>query len=1066
MKKYVKHIKKQITHKYVFLFVFTLMISTVQAQTVNVGGTVISAADNMPLTGVNILVKGTTKGALTDFDGNYTLDNVPASSTIVFSYLGFKAQEVALNGRTVLNISMEEDTESLDEVVVVGYGSVKKSDLTGSIVSVDTKQMKKFASIDVKQSLQGAAAGVQVTSASGAPGQNSSVRIRGVGSFNNSDPLYVVDGVLTDNIDNISPNDIKSMEVLKDASATAIYGSRGSNGVILITTKGVTVKDDLQVEINAYGGVQQAWNKLDMLNASQYSQLYRESIAVQPTSDLEAWLNEAATGVARGTDWQDEVFRLASVYSVNASVRGNSGAFNYKLGGTFFDQQGIIKNTNQQRKQFNAELQVSPLKGLKVKTGVKYTSNDFVNFRADPYTSPIGTALRKDPINPVRDPITGNYDRTGLTDIGNPALAVELQDNNTISSTRIQPMIEVSYELIKGLTLKSSVVFDETKSTNIDKTEPTTVVTSKIIDPMTGLPQISSNESSTETRLISGVQEIDNIQNTNTISYSKSFGKHSLNTVVGFEAFQSNSSATWTDLTNSDAPFDARAPQVRNYNLLSLLGRVVYSYDDRYLITGSYRRDYSSKFPKGSRGGDFGAVSLGWNVDKESFFPETDIISKLKLRGGYGIIGNQAPIQPYTFLSIMTNESFYSFDNQTASNGWAAVFMPAREISWESSKMANFGIDLTMLSNKLTLTAEYFDKVTEDLLVDTQYAPVPIFAGLQAATTNAASMKNWGTEFSVGYRQSFGDFSFSVNGNISFIRNEVTDIGGGERIDGGIGDGKTQIPATRTLVGEEFASFYGLQSLGIFQTQQEIDSYRAVNSSNMPIDEDGNILTNVGSDYVGTIVSNDPTLNGQSSEQAKIQKRARPGDVKYLDADNDGSITTDDAVNLGSAIPDFTYGLSFSANYKAFDFSFSLAGVQGNEIANVFDYYINGSSAQFNNLTTDRLGRWTPGNPSNSQPRLTSQVTQNDWYSDLYIKDGSYLRVRNVQVGYSPEWKINEDTELDIRFYASVDNLLTITGYNGLDPEIGQGPDPFSIGVDFGNYPQARTFNVGVNIGF
>lgn len=1045
---------------------FLFMTVVINAQEITVSGTVINESDKMPFPGVAVIVKGTAIGALTDFDGKYTLNNVPPQGVLVFSYLGYKPQELPLNGSTILNVSMKEDAQALDEVVIIGYGTVKKSDLTGSVVSVDTKQIQKFASVDVKQSLQGAAAGVQVTSASGAPGQNSSVRVRGVGSFNNSDPLYVVDGVLTDNIDNISPNDIESIEVLKDASATAIYGSRGANGVILVTTKGVTIKDGIQVEVNAYGGVQQAWNRLDLLNASQYAELYRESIVTQPTSDLEAWLSEAESGVARGTDWQDEIFRLSSVYSVNASIRGNSGAFNYKLGGTFFDQEGIIKNTNQQRNQANAELQVSPIKGFKIKAGIKYTKNDFVNFQADPYTSPIGAGLRKDPINPVRDPITGNFDRTGLTDLGNPALAVQLQDNNTISSTRVQPIIELSYELIRGLTVKSSIVFDDNKSINLDKTEPVTVVTSKIIDPTTGLPQISPNESSTESRLISGVLDINNIQNTNTISYNKDFGKHSFNTVLGFETFQSNTTATWTDLTDSDAPFDARAPQVRDYNLLSFLGRVVYSYDNKYLITGSYRRDYSSKFPKGSRGGDFGAVSLGWNVDKESFFPETDIITRLKLRGGYGVIGNQAPIQPYTFLSILTNEAFYSFDNETTSNGFSAVFLPARDISWESSKSTNFGIDATMFSSKLTLTAEYFNKVTDDLLVDTQFAPVPIFSGVQGATTNAASMRNWGTEFSVGYRQTFGDFSFSVNGNISFIKNEVTDIGGGERIDGAIGDGKTQIPATRTVVGEEFGSFFGLQSLGIFQTQEEIDSYRAVNSSNMPIDEDGNVLGNVGSDFVGTIVSDDPALNGQSSEQAKIQRRARPGDVKYLDADSNGSITTDDAVKLGSAIPDFTYGLSFSANYKAFDFSFSLAGVQGNEIANVFDYYINGSSAQFNNLTTDRLRRWTPDNPSNSQPRLTSQVTQNDWYSDLYIKDGSYLRVRNVQLGYSPEWKINKDRELDMRFYVSVDNLLTITGYNGLDPEIGQGPDPFSVGVDFGNYPQARTFSVGVNIGF
>ena len=466
-------------------------------------------------------------------------------------------------------------------------------------------------------------------------------------------------------------------------------------------------------------------------------------------------------------------------------------------------------------------------------------------------------------------------------------------------------------------------------------------------------------------------------------------------------------------------------PGESSFNLLSYFARAVYSYEGKYLLTATIRRDGSSKFSENERWGTFPSFSLGWNMDEESFFPQSALLTGIKLRAGWGQVGNSESIAPYQYLSILSGGWSYAFDNENGAEGFAATFLPASTIRWETSETTNVGLDLYLLENRLSITAEYYVRKTEDLLVNNP--PSPTFAGARAPASNAASMQNDGIELTLDFNQSIKNFDFNIGGNISFVNNEVTSLGAGERIEGAGYEPKIILPMTRTVVGGEFASFYGLQTLGIFQTQEEIDAHGS-------------------------------------------QPLAQPGDVKYFDFDEDGAITQSDAVLIGSAIPDFTYGFYINASYHAFDLGVSFIGSQGNDIANVFTYYNAGASATVNNITQERWeNRWTGAGSTNVNPRMTDEPTDNDIFSDRYIEDGSFMRLRNVQLGYTLPSAITEKFRIkSARFYVSADNLLTITDYSGFDPEVGLAfnGDPFGNGVDLGNYPQPRTIIFGTNIKF
>ncbi|RED95278.1 SusC/RagA family TonB-linked outer membrane protein [Marinoscillum furvescens] len=1023
-----------------------LMMQPALAQE-TVSGVVTAARSGEPVIGATVIVRGTANGTITDVDGRFTLQ-ASVGQTLQISFVGFESQELEIRTPQALNIALSEDIQSLEEVVVVGYGSVQKSDLTGSVSSVDVESLEKLASVDINRNLQGKVAGVQVMSNSGAPGAGTTVRIRGVGSFGSAGPLYVVDGFLTGDISNISPADIESMEVLKDASATAIYGSRGANGVIIITTK-QGLKSGLEVEVNAYAGIQQAWKTQDLLDAKQFAELYVESLSgpgeawdinAIDDSGKKSWVRDALAGNITGTDWQDEVLRNGAVQNYNLMVRGGTGKLRYKVGGTFFQQEGIVVNTSGETLRGQANLQYRPTDRIEVTADFKYSQYDNINYSQGTYGSVLGTALRKDPINPVKDPTTGHWDRTGLTDIANPARVAYEQQFRTATGSRYVPSFSASWELMPGLTAKSLVTYDHRENNSRSFTPTNTTIESRYL--VDGEPQVSPNESLSVERLFtgSGLQTV--LQNSNTLAYDKSLGAHSINAVIGVESYQQDSEY------NSTNPSGDNPPVIRAFNMLSYFGRATYSYDSRYLITGTLRRDGSSKFPEEGRWGTFPSFSLGWNVDREAFFPSQQLISAIKLRGGWGRIGNQDPVSPYGFYATLSPNWEYAFDNKNPSPGYASSQLPASTLRWETSEMVNVGADLMFFNDQLSITGEYFVKNTLDLLVEK--LPVPNFAGAIGPRSNAASMKNWGSEFTIDYKQNVGSLIFNVGGNISFINNEVTDLGAGDIITGAGYESKIGMPATRTSVGEEFATFYGLRTVGIFQNQAEIDARRAYNEQGQPINGAGEVVA------------------ANSEDHKIIQDKAAPGDVIYEDVNNDGYINSDDAVALGSAIPEFTYGFYLSANYQNFDLSIAFSGVYGNEIANIFTFYNEGSSAADNNLLVSRMDRWTAEGSTNTQPRVTDSNTQNDLFSDRFIEDGSFLRLRNLQVGYSlPKALLTKVKLKQVRFYLSADNLLTFTKYSGFDPEIGLAyGDPFGAGVDLGSYPQARTFFIGTNIKF
>ena len=1030
-------------------FVFWVYLLAHQTDAQNTVSGVIKDTEGNPLVGATIQIEGTTSGTTSDIEGEFLLPINGKSTVLVINYIGFITQRIQANAGLVLEVLMEEDIEALEEVVVVGYGTVRKSDLTGSVGSIDTKEVKKLATVDINRAIQGKVAGVQVTTNSGAPGSGTAIRVRGIGSFGNSNPLYVVDGFLTGDISNISPNDIETMEVLKDASATAIYGSRGANGVIIISTK-KGLKKGIEVDLNTYTGFQSAWNTIEMLDAPTYALAYLESRGGR-ISDIDPSLRYWVQNSGTGTDWQNEVLQDAPISMVDVSIRGGYKKLRYKVGGSFFSQDGIVINTYGKRYQGSVDLDYQVTDRVSIAAGVKYSVNQWTPYDNGLYSSVLGTALRKDPITTATDPVSGDWFRTNLTDLPNPARRAYEQQFRFQESVRIQPSISVSYEIIDGLTFNSNANWDDRV---IDGyfLNPSNVTVERDED---GSIVRNPNESTNNIFYNRTQNELEVFQLTNTLNYTKKFGKHSINALVGLESFERTNinrsfaitpdtlySVRYRDLDTFDPNLlddfhedvreiadreDLNPDRERAFNLLSYFARAVYSYDDRYLLTATVRRDGSSKFSPGERWGTFPSFSAGWNVDQEGFFPKNKVLSGVKLRAGWGQVGNSEPIAPYQFLSILAGGWAYPFDNESGTDGFAARFLPATTIRWETSETSNFAADLFLLDDRLTLTAEYYVKTTRDLLVNSNFVPSPVFAGANAPTTNAASMQNDGVELTLDFSQQVKDLSFSVGGNISFIDNEVTSLGAGERLEGAGYEPKIILPITRTEVGGEFASFYGLQTLGIFQTQEEIDAHGS-------------------------------------------QPRASPGDVKYLDADDDGAITSEDAVFLGSPIPDITYGFYLNASYKSIDLSAAFTGPHGNEIANIFTYYNAGASATINNLTQERWdNRLTGPGSTNTDPRVTDQPTTNDIFSDRYIEDGSFMRLRNVQIGYTLPSKLVSKLKIkSARIYVSADNLLTITNYSGFDPEVGLAfnGDPFGNGVDLGNYPQARTIIIGTNIKF
>ncbi|MDA9760738.1 TonB-dependent receptor [Flavobacteriaceae bacterium] len=1003
--------------------------------------------NNMPLPGVSVVIKGTTAGTITDFDGNYNLNTELSDSTLlVFSYVGFKTQEIVVDGQSVINILMEEDTSLLDEVVVVGYGTQKKSVITGAISGVKQTELEDLPITRVEQTLQGRVSGVTIAATSGQPGSNSTVRVRGITTLGFNEPLWVVDGVVVDSggIGFLNQSDIESVEVLKDAASQAIYGARAAAGVILITTKkGKSGK--LSVNVNSYTGVSSASRQLDLLNAREYATLLNEKYVngggtIQITDP---------SSLGEGTDWQSVIFNNSAMRSQHElSLSGGNDVSKFYASFGYNKQEGIVMSdiSNYTRKniRLNSTHEISDKLRFGQTLGYSNEKNVGIGNTNSEFGGPLSSAINLDPTTPIveTDPVFAGqapYTNEGIwrDNNGNPYgisnfVAQEMSNPLAYQKTRLGNYgwsdnfvgnTFVEYEPIEGLKLRSTVgaklaYWGYKSFTPVSYLNAATIV--------------NQNNISRGTNRGLGW----NLENT--ISYSKKIKDHNFSVLLGQGVYADNitfgESVTYYDIpvdNYSDASFNFSVPQEQinassyegvEHRVTSLFSRLTYDFDEKYLLTAIFRRDGSSRFGSNNKFAFFPSFSAGWVPSREEFWNDNDVVNQLKIRGGFGVTGSDN-IGDFQYLSTIGGGRNYTIGNPGSiviGNSPNAPSNP--DLKWEETSQLNIGFD-TRLFNDISLSFDWYKKTTTGIL---QNIAIPGYVGaIGGPVGNIADMDNIGYDIELGYNKSFGEFDLSFNGNVSYVENEVTHLGNGvDFLSGGASIQSTNFPITRTQVGQPVNSFYGFKTNGIFQNQAEIDNYVSSN---------------------GTI----------------IQPNAQPGDFKWVDMDDDGDIDSDDRGFLGSSLPKFTFGFSLNLDYKNFDFFMFCQGASGNKIFQGLRRLdiVNA------NYQTAALGRWVGEGTSNTHPRLTTNDTNNNFSnpSDFYLEDGDYLRLKTIQIGYSLPDSVLDKLGIDkLRVYYSAENLLTFTKYSGYDPEIGGG----IFGIDRGYYPQAVTNQLGINLQF
>ncbi|MEQ8420048.1 MAG: TonB-dependent receptor [Arenibacter algicola] len=1017
-----------------YLFLAFLLIGFTAAAQNTVSGTVTDGESNTPLPGVNVIAG--TSGVITDFDGNYEL-NVPDGVTVLtFSSLGFASQEININGRNVINVTLEPQSQALDEVVIVGYGTVKKSDLTGSVSSIDGDSFKELPVTSVDQAIQARAPGVQVTQASAAPGGGVSVRIRGSNSINSgSEPLYVVDGfpIYPDNeaygaggnrrasnaLASINPNDIQSIEVLKDASATSIYGSRGSNGVVLITTKrGKQGKAKISYE-GSYS-TQTITNSIDVLNGSEFATYLNTLETSQGGAPIYSQAQIDAFG--EGTNWLDEVTRVGIIQNHQLTFSGGNENSQYALTGNYHENDGIVKNTDFQRYGIRLNLDNKAL-------------NDFVNIssswainRTESNNAPtdrggpggiIITALGLDPTVPVRNEdgtyALASYD--GRFSI-NPLQELEYATDQDIT-TRILGNTGFTFNILEGLKAKTSIGAD---ILNVNRTSFFPSVNTRLGRDNAGELTLANRSSS-------------NFLNENILTYNKQIGeKHFIDAVVGY-TFQKEvnkyTSTTTRGITAASVdqatlqggpdiltPFSNR----REWLLESLLGRVNYNFDSRYLATVTFRRDGSSRFGKENKWANFPSVALGWNIANEGFFENSQLsetINNLKLRGSWGLTGN-SEIPVYNSLANL-NEYNYVFNGGLVL-GLADGRLGNPDLKWESTTMTNVGLDASFFNDRLNLTLDYFYNQTEDLLL---FVTIPSSLGFESILKNSGSLENRGFEVGLdGYVINNENFKWNVSGNISFLRNKLLDLGDSTPFFSSSTSGHLGVDGSWVEAGNPIGVWRGYDYIGIFQSEEEIAS--------------------------------NPSRSGD-----------KPGYPQYRDVSGDGEITPDDYVIIGDPNPDFTWGLNSTLNYKNFDMGIFFRGSQGFDVRNLQASEIGDGVQKINQLANILTDSWTPSNTSASRPVIDGNRDFANSYrdSDYFIEDGSFIRLQNLSLGYT--FPDIQKYISKARVFVSGQNLFTITDYSGFDPEVNnRGQNNLNRGDDYDAYPRSRTLTLGVNLEF
>lgn len=1026
------------------LSLLLFLAHTIHAQQIAVSGIITNQEDGQPLIGVTVREKGANNGASTDVEGRYRL-NVSPEAVLQFTYTGFTGQEIALAGKTTLDVALNPENALLNDVVVTGYKREFKSDVASSIASVKSKDIEKLVVLGIDQALQGQAAGVQITQTTGAPGDDIAVRIRGAGTLGNNNPLFVIDGVpTTGNINTFSVNDIESIEVLKDGAAAAIYGARAANGVVLITTKkGKAGKPRFQFD--AYTGFSAAYRLPELLNAREYLDIRNE--AITNANALRALPNQLKTydlsvlDTLPDNDWLDLIFNPAPVqrYALSASGGGESGT--YFIEGEYLDQQGTFRG--QGFKKYNLRLNgETGNRWLKIGNNLSFAFTDrkVVNSSGDGFgpgneLSGIRYTLIAAPVFPAYKPDGAYYNTT--SELGDPTLFGDGNANPlafvdatdwTIQRSRIFGNIFAEVSLLgKKLKARTSLggdlLFENEKRFKRRLS-----------------PAIYTPSSLSEGRVFGR-----NLVWQNTLDYSQTFGKLRFSALAGMEAIKNLTNYLGASISNfprTDPLFrylnngiiadidDVGAGGVETeWALLSYFGQAGWSYDNRYVLSASLRRDGSSRFGRNQRWGLFPAVSAAWNVSNERFFQTIHFVSALKIRASWGRLGNQE-IGNYPYSSLIeTGKKVYAFGDQIV-NGAQLVEGGNANIKWESTTQTNVGLDLSLWDDRFSIIADWFHKQTDDILVR---VPVPLSGGGQNPPfVNAGSVENKGWEVSVAYKGRKGPLHWSLGGNASGLKNRVLSIADGEPILGGFGlsDGAL----TRTEPGYPIGSFYLWKMEGIFQNQAEIDAH------------------------------------------AFQSKDTRPGDVKFADLNGDNKIDDKDRTHLGNPFPTLIYGLNLSLQWKNFDLSALAQGIQGNDLYFLYGNFAYETQSRGFNSYRDILNRWTPTNPSNTIPKVSvDDRNGNRRASTRWLYDGSYLRLRNVTFGYNFKGLLRTEHVTSLRAYVTAQNMFTFTKYPGLDPEIqantndtrGLGiSSDLAVGIDWGTVPAPRTVIFGVQMQF
>ncbi len=998
----------------------------------------ITDVNGEPLPGVDVIVKGTLNGVTSDFDGNYSILNVPQDAVLIFSFVGMKTQEIEVNNQSTINIKMIDDAFGLDEVIVVGYSTIKKRDITGSISSLSANDLSETGTTSLAQAVQGKTSGILISKKSGGrPGAGLSVRIRGVGGINNSEPLYVVDGIYGGSLSGLNPDEIQSIEILKDASSAAIYGARGANGVVLITTKrgksGV-----MKVTYNGSIGFQNMINtgNVNMLNASQYGEvqnnMYRNDGKPEPfggNPDLPSDLFPAPSQLGAGTDWLDVMYKNnAPIQNHLLSFSGGTEKHTAYMSISYLDQDGIAIESGITKLNFRLNSDHIIKKWLKIGnstsfgnntiTGPDRTDHKYGQFYGTILTEPTIPVFNEDgtlagPPHPFYGPSRTPY-------------ASVISSNPISKSFGLSNNIYAEFKPLEYLTFRTS--FNNNYSASESMGYTNNVYNEGIV--------------SDEQVNVSGGNSFNMGWTwSNVLKFNKMFGNHSVNALIGYEkrhdewnSIRGNSKyldPAYTTIGSGAAETSSFGQSRGEESMVSYFGSASYNYKGKYYITGNIRHDGSSRFGANNRFGTFPSFSVAWRLSEENFMP--DFFSDLKLRASWGQVGNDK-IGNYRYIASMANV-LYSFTGQDASfeSGLVTSGLANTDLKWETSTQTDFGIDMAFLDHKLRFVADYFITDVTDMLLG---KTIPVTSGIGSLAwgryvsviTNVGALTNSGFEFEASYNDSFGDFKFGAHANLTTYNNEVTDLGENEYLSGTSGEVRN-----RTYVGGGLGDFYGYVNEGIFQTQAELDTANALN----------------------------PDAPYQTAETV-------PGDFRFKDLNGDGTINNEDRQILGSPIPDFTYGFGFDFGYKRFKLSTLFYGSQGNLVYNGLRGELEQQGRSMNKSTTV-LNAWHGEGTSNTIPvRRIQDLNNNFRTSTAYLEDGSFLRLQNIVFSYDLPISI-----ADIQFYVSGDNLITFTKYSGFNPDIsidqsgdyGEG-NRLDSGIDTGYYPSSSVYRLGVNITF